>query len=391
LATRPDGAKPLTILLTGGGSGGHITPILAVAQALRARQPDARIIYIGERGGKFHHLTKDHQAIDATYTIFAGKFRRYHGESWLRRLLDIRTLLLNVRDAVLIILGVIQSIGLVRRVKPDVVFLKGGFVGVPVGLAATLWRIPFITHDSDALPGLANRLVARWAMWHATGMPAAYYPYPESETRHVGVLVSEAYVPVTPALQTEYKEDLGVHPDYKLLLITGGSLGARRLNMAMTGLVPALLQKYPQLKIIHQVGKGNQKTYGPYQHERLMVIEFMEGMHRYTGAADVVVTRAGANSLAELGVQGKACIVVPNPLLTGGHQLKNAMYLAEQAAAVIVDETDIANSPETLRRAIEKLLTDEQAAAAIAHKLQAITIADAAQQSAQLLIQTATG
>jgi UDP-N-acetylglucosamine--N-acetylmuramyl-(pentapeptide) pyrophosphoryl-undecaprenol N-acetylglucosamine transferase len=306
-------------------------------------------------------------------------------------LFDIKTWLLNLRDSLLITVGIVQSLVLIRRLKPDVIFLKGGFVGVPVGLAAAFWHIPFVTHDSDALPGLANRLVARWAAWHATGMPASYYPYPKAKTRHVSVLVSRDYLPVTPALQAEYKQELGVKPEHKLLLVTGGSLGARRLNVAMTGLVPTLLEKYQNLQIIHQVGKGNQKTYGPYQHERLQVIEFMQGMHRYTGAADVVVTRAGANTLAELGVQGKACIVVPNPLLTGGHQLKNADYLIEQAAALVVNESAITQSTEALQTAIETLLTDESQAQTLAQKLQSITITDAAQQLAELLISTASG
>jgi UDP-N-acetylglucosamine--N-acetylmuramyl-(pentapeptide) pyrophosphoryl-undecaprenol N-acetylglucosamine transferase len=391
LATQHGVAKSLTIVLTGGGTGGHITPILAVAQELKAQRPDTRIIYIGERGGKFSHLTSDHQAIDGTRTIFAGKFRRYHGESWLRRLLDIKTLVLNLRDGFLIMLGVLQGLVLVRRLKPDVIFLKGGFVGVPVGLAAALWRIPFITHDSDALPGLANRLVARWAKWHATGMPADYYPYPQAKIRYVGVLVSNDYLPVSATLQAAYKKELGIPPEHRLLLVTGGSLGARRLNTAMTGLAPTLLEKHHDLHIVHQVGKGNDKTYGPYQHERLQVLEFMEGMHRYTGAADVVVTRAGANTLAELGVQGKACIVVPNPLLTGGHQLKNAAYLTEQAAAMVIEESTLTPSADTLRAAIESLLTDAAQAQAFAHKLQSITVKNAAQQLAELLLTTASG
>ncbi len=111
----------MTIVLTGGGSGGHITPILAVARELKRLRPDARIIYIGERHGKFAHLTKDNSDIDSIYTIFAGKFRRYHGESWLRRLVDVKTNALNIRDVFFVAVGFGQSFRLLGRLKPEII------------------------------------------------------------------------------------------------------------------------------------------------------------------------------------------------------------------------------------------------------------------------------
>ncbi len=346
-------------------------------------------MYVGERSGKFAHLTDDASDIDEIHTIFAGKFRRYHGESWLHRLLDVKTLLLNIRDLLFFVIGMLQGLVLMRNIKPDVVLLKGGFVGVPVGLSAAFWRQRFVTHDSDPIPGLANRIVSRWAAYHATGLPVTAYDYPKHKARFVGVITGSAYQPVSAALQAQYKDALKLPPNSRLLLVTGGSLGARRLNQAVRALVPGLLESFSDLHIIHQVGKGQLATYQGMALERLRVLEFLQPMYRYTGAADIVVTRAGANTLAELAVQGKACVVVPNPLLTGGHQLKNAERYAKSNAIVVVDEAAFKTSTEKLDRAIRGLLEDNERRISLGRALQAASVPDAARQLAVLLLEAA--
>ena len=376
-----------TIILSGGGTGGHITPILAVAHALKQQNAALRIVYIGERGGKFAELLDGNKDIDEVQTIFAGKFRRYYGESWVRRLFAVRTNLLNIRDLFYFGIGFLQSIWLVKRIDPDVVFLKGGFVGVPVGLSSALWHKPYVTHDSEALPGLANRIVSRWANYHATGMPAEFYSYPKDKTVHVGVLVGEAYIPVTPQLQAQYRQQLDIPVDGEVLLITGGSLGASAINEAIRHIIPHILEQDPKLYVVHQVGKGKQGIYTGFSHDRLRPLEFLQPMYAYTGASDVVVSRAGANTIAELGVQGKAVIVVPNPKLTGGHQTKNADNLAQKLAIEVVPEAELTGS--ALETAITTLFTDVKKRDELGKTLQSITITDAAQKLAKLLLEVA--
>lgn len=377
------------MILSGGGTGGHITPIIAVAHELKRQDSMVRIVYIGEHGGKFGELLKDNKDIDETRTIFAGKFRRYHGESWFRRLFDVRTNVLNLRDLFFFGIGFLQSLWVVKRINPDVVFLKGGFVGVPVGLSSAFWHKPIVTHDSDALPGLANRIVARWATYHATGMPAEFYSYPKDTTVHVGVLVGESYVPVTDVLQRQYREQIGVPADAEMLLITGGSLGATIINQAVRLVVPHLLENDPKLYIVHQVGKGKLGVYADFSHERLTALEFLQPMYVYTGASDVVVSRAGANTIAELGVQGRAVILVPNPILTGGHQTKNAEHLSGKGAVQVVREAELGKDAAALQSAITDLLTDSQKRSELGKTLQSITIADAARKLAALLLEVA--
>ncbi len=261
---------------------------------------------------------------------------------------------------------------------------------MPVGLAAALRRMPFVTHDSDALPGLANRMVSRWAVRHATGMPAEFYAYPSEKTTYVGVLVGDQYHMVTNELKAQYRDELAIPQDSKLITVTGGSLGAQRLNTAMREIVPALFEQYPKLHIIHQVGRGNLGVYEGYQHRNLQVKEFLEGLYLYTGAADVVVTRAGANTLAELGVQQKACIVVPNPLLTGGHQLKNAEVLDKAGAVKVVTEEQLnQNGAVALLETLRELLDNTELQSELGTKMHQITISDAADKLADLLVDVA--
>jgi UDP-N-acetylglucosamine--N-acetylmuramyl-(pentapeptide) pyrophosphoryl-undecaprenol N-acetylglucosamine transferase len=383
LATQQEGK---TIVLTGGGTGGHITPILAVAHELKRQDPTVRTVYIGERHGKFKELTTSHEAIDTTYEIWAGKFRRYHGESWLKRLLDIRTNFLNVRDLFFFGIGAIQSWFLLGRIKPSVAFLKGGFVGVPVGLAAASRKVPFVTHDSDALPGLANRLVSRWAQIHTVALPPETYSYPQAKTVQVGVLVEPHFKPIMATDQQKMKEEVGIPASAMMLLVTGGSSGASNINKAVKKIASQLLETYADLYIVHQAGKGKAGIYGDYKHERLIVIEFMRPMYIYTGAADIVVARASGNTMAELGTQGKAVVVVPNPLLTGGHQLKNAEALRAAGAAMIVPETAKATNSEELLIAIKHLVGNPTKRIELAAKLQSITLTNAAEKLAALLL-----
>lgn len=334
-------------------------------------------------------MTDSNPDIDEVQTVFAGKFRRYHGESWLSRLFDIKTNLLNLRDLFYFAIGTVQALFLIKKLQPDTVLLKGGFVGVPVGLASVFWRIPFVTHDSDAVPGLANRLVARWATYHATAMPAEVYSYPKEKVKHVGVLVGADYEPVSQATQRAFKHAIGVPVDDEVLLVTGGSSGAEKLNHAVRSFIEKLLDDRQNLYVVHQVGKGKTGVYEGFTHKRLRVEELLFPLYEYTGASDVVVTRAGANALAELGVQGRACIIVPSAYLTGGHQIKNARILKEQDAALVVDDTTIEQVASGLEAVIRELLENPKRRRALGAKIQHITIPDATQKLTMLLLELA--
>lgn len=381
----------MTILLSGGGTGGHITPILSVAHELKQLDPTIRIVYVGERGSKLRSMLQNSADIDETVTVFAGKFRRYHNESWLKRLLDVKTNVLNVRDALFVLFGLIQSVIVLGKYRPQAVFLKGGFVGVPVGLAAGVRKIPLVTHDSDAVAGLANRLVSRYVTLHATALPVEHYPYPENKTLQVGVIVAKAYQWVDSSAKSKAKQELGIPKEAVLLLVTGGSTGAVAVNAAMEQLYEELFNKHSNLYIIHQTGQGKAGEPGAYdKYERLERLELLSAMHTYSEAADIIVMRAGANTLAEFAVQGKACIVIPSPHLPGGHQLKNAAYFNERNAAMVLDQAKIEKSPQLLASSLSKLITDKKLREQLAAAIHKEAHQDAGKQLAEMLHELAT-
>jgi UDP-N-acetylglucosamine--N-acetylmuramyl-(pentapeptide) pyrophosphoryl-undecaprenol N-acetylglucosamine transferase len=382
----------MTIVLCGGGSGGHITPLLAVARELRQSQPKVRLIYIGEKRGKFQHIATSSKLFDEYHFVSAGKLRRYHGESFLRRMFDAQTVFLNIRDIFRLALGTFQAIMLFRKLKADVVLLKGGFVCVPLAIGAHFKGVPSVTHDSDAVPGLSNRIAARWAQYHATAMPARYYRYPAASVKHVGVPVDQRFVEALDN-PSALKKKLEIEPDAQVLLVTGGSNGARRLNSAILQSIPDLMDAYPRLVVVHQYGSGNEDQFNVL-HEaylsRMVRFAFSDTLFEWSAVSDIVLTRAGATILADLASQSKACILVPHPKLTGGHQLKNAIVYEDLGAALILQEKELAESPEVLRAALTGLLDSPQRRAALGKKLNAtLPNVPAAKALADLLVEAA--
>ena len=387
----------MNIVMTGGGSGGHVTPLLAVGHELKQIDPNNRLIYVGQRGDRFGGVVAENAIIDEVYLVSAGKFRRYHGEG-LRQLLDVKTVWLNLRDGLRVVAGMWQSWRLLRRLKPDIVFCKGGFVGVPVGLAAALCKVPYVTHDSDAIPGLANRIIARWAAGHAVALNTTHYPYPRRITRTVGVPIAPEYKLVDDrAMRAARKQlQLAGHP---VVLVTGGGLGASRLNNVVLQIVPALLRRYPRLRLIHTVGTDHEQTmHTAYDQTipavdraRVQDIGYTTELQRYSTAADVVIARGGATNFAELAAQGKPAIIVPNPLLTGGHQLKNAEIYAQAGAVVLVREQDMLTNPDTLLEKLCELLDDREARMTLSTHIVQFARPAAARELAEYIMSCAQG
>lgn len=381
--------------MTGGGSGGHITPLLSLAREIKSQQPDCQIVYVGHKGDDFDSLHSRARDFDFFVFINAGKFRRYHN-SRLLGMLDLKTLALNVRDLFRLPGSIISSYRLLRRFKPDVVFSKGGFVAVPVGIAAHLKGVPIITHDSDTVPGLANRLVGRWARIHATGMPAEYYKYPEQTIEFVGIPVDERIKKVTPKVQTECRRQLDLPESGHVLLLSGGGNGSLRLNELLLSVAKNLLEADLSLHILHITGSAHQTAVTRAYRQKLPKAElarvkvtgFTPDFYAYSAAADLVVTRAGATTLAELAIEGKACVIIPSPFLAGGHQLKNAQQLAATGAAVVADEN--IQSDEFLVL-VNELLSNDRRRFELAKNLYATAKTDAAARLAKIIINTAKG
>jgi UDP-N-acetylglucosamine--N-acetylmuramyl-(pentapeptide) pyrophosphoryl-undecaprenol N-acetylglucosamine transferase len=388
----------MKIVVTGGGSGGHIIPNLAVASKLKQLDPAIEVIYIGQTGDGLGDVPAADKNIDRMYTVRAGKLRRYHGEGW-RQIVDVETMLKNLQDVFYTIAGIWQSFRLLGKIRPNVVFVKGGFVGVPVGLAARLRRIPYVTHDSDALPGLANRIIAPWAALHAVAMPKEVYRYPASKTITVGVPILGDFDVVTPQQLHAYRKQLKLDEAGRVLLVTGGGLGAQRLNDAVQTCMPELLDRYPDLWVVHVAGRnleagvrqGYKQTLPAAQQHRVVVKGFVTNMYQYSGAADVIVTRASGTAMAEFAAQAKPMVVVPNPLLAGGHQLKNAKVLADRKAIRLVSEANLQADHHALMPALTDLFDHPEKAAALGKKVATFAQPHAARKLAVVLLEVAKG
>jgi UDP-N-acetylglucosamine--N-acetylmuramyl-(pentapeptide) pyrophosphoryl-undecaprenol N-acetylglucosamine transferase len=389
----------MKVAMTGGGSGGHITPVLAVAHELKKLDEHIEIDYIGQAGDSLGDVPAQDPNVDHVYTVRAGKLRRYHGEG-LRQLLDLPTLFKNLRDAVWVLVGLWQSFWLLGKLRPDVILTRGSFVSVPVCLAAALRGIPYITHDSDALPSLANRIIARWARAHAVALPKdVYHNYPPQKTVTVGVPISHRFHSLTPEQVAVAREQLQLPAEAQVLCVTGGGLGAARLNAAVVSCVPELLRHYPDLYVVHIAGRLDEdnirrqykQELPPKEQHRVIVKGFVTNMYLYTGAADLIVTRAGGTSVAEFAAQAKPIVVVPNPQLTGGHQLKNAQVLADRKAVRLVNESTLSEDHHALMPPITDLLDHPEKAAALGKKLAGLARPNAAHLLAMLLLEIAAG
>jgi UDP-N-acetylglucosamine--N-acetylmuramyl-(pentapeptide) pyrophosphoryl-undecaprenol N-acetylglucosamine transferase len=356
----------LTIVLTGGGSGGHITPILAVAAEIKKQAPKSNIIYIGQKGDRMASLPAEDPNVDTVYLIYAGKFRRFHGEGF-KQLLDIPTIIKNIRDLFFIMIGTFQSWRLIKKIKPEILFSRGGYVSVPVALGAHFNHVPYITHDSDPISSLANRIIAPWAKVNAVALPKEVYPYNPAKTVTTGIPLNKKFIKIDAKTKSEYRTKLGYPKDAKVLFIIGGGLGSQTLNDAFCDIIPHLLRQYQDLYVAHVAGNNNiadvedkyKQSLSDREVERLKIFGYTSDVYLYSGAADVVVTRAGATNLAEFAVQGKACVVIPSPFLTGGHQLKNAEYLESKEAVIVCDEYDIKQDANKLAKILISLLQDK--------------------------------
>jgi UDP-N-acetylglucosamine--N-acetylmuramyl-(pentapeptide) pyrophosphoryl-undecaprenol N-acetylglucosamine transferase len=367
---------------------------LSLARALKKADPQCRIIYIGHKGDRFDNLKERFHDFDAVAFVSAGKFRRYAGQSWLERLADIRTLILNARDLLRVFSSTTAAYRIMQRTKPNVVFSKGSFVALPVGIAARVRGVPIITHDSDAMPGLANRILGRWTKIHTTAMPAHFYSYPKSTVRHVGIPIDERTRRVTQPMQEHFKKQIGIEAAAPVLLIAGGGLGSQTVNKMVLAIAAKLLAENASLHIVHIAGQKNQeeaaefykKNLNSFIGKRVTVIGFSGEFYKYVGAADLIISRAGATSLAEFAAAAKATILIPSRFLTGGHQLKNAQELKRESAVEVVDENA---PPEELYATITELLKDQKKRRQLAENLAATARLDAADKLAKIILDTA--
>lgn len=307
------------IVLTGGGTAGHVTPNLALLPYLRAEGYE--IVYIGSENGIERSLI---EAEGVTYYgIPTGKLRRYLSKE-------------NLSDMFKVVKGIHAAKKLLKKLKPDLVFSKGGFVAVPVVLGAKRNNIPVIIHESDITPGLANKIAMPSARVICSTFPETLQYVPKGKGVHTG----------TPIRKELFEGDrakglavCGFSGEKPVLLMMGGSLGAVKLNHCLREILPALTKTFD---IIHLCGKGNldEKLLGRADYKQFEYVS--DGLNDLFAAADFIVSRAGSNSISEFLALKKPHLLIPlSARASRGDQILNAASFEKQGFARVLDEDEM--------------------------------------------------
>ena len=367
------------IVIAGGGTGGHVQPAIAVADVLRNRA-DVELTWIGSSTGVEQQSAADRRI--PFVSIPTGKFRRYVS-------------LYTVLDAIRIPFGILRARLHLRRLNPSVVFSTGGFVSVPTVVAAWLAGFPIITHEQTATIGLANRINARLADRIALAYEETRRLIPHANDRVV-VTGNPVRSELIAGDADRIRENLGFPPDPPIVYVTGGSLGAQAINLAIQKIVPDLVQR---ACVIHQCGPAAQNgDYPRLLQTRSSLPE--ELRHRYAvrerisgeladiyAAADVVVGRSGGGTVAELALLGKPAILIPLPGTASDEQTRNARVLADAGGAILLPQSEM--SPERLLRHIDELLSDNDQRASMSLSASSVAQPDAADVLADEILRLA--
>ena len=325
-------------------------------------------------------------------SIKAGKFRRDQavGVSLLSKLLNPATLRMNARDLARVGQGIVGSLKIIRAYKPDVIFLKGGFVCLPVGLAARLLRVPYVIHESDVSPGLANRILSRWAKKIAVGFPTKSYPtFDKTRLVYVGN-------PVRPEILGAHRlaglAAFNLSDKLPVVLVTGGSQGAAEINDCLIAALPELLERY---QIIHQTGEGELARI-KFELGRQAALPQMNRYHPYAflmkdmplalAAADVIIGRAGVGTISDSAALRKPTVLIPNNQMAA-HQMANARMLARMGAVRVIDNAQL--TPERLVGEVRRILDNPDEAAQLGKAIGEFARPNAARELASLVLESA--
>ena len=347
-------------MIAGGGTGGHVIPALAIANAIRAAYP-AEICFLGTARGMETRLVP--QAGYRLELIAVGQLNRVSLATKLKTLVALPQ-------------SILETMSFLRRWKPQVVVGVGGYASGPGMLAALVQRIPTLAFEPNAVPGMANRLVGKRIRAAAVNFAPTVAYFRNAEV--TGIPVREEFFALAPKVGSAPR-----------LLVMGGSQGARALNQRMPEVVKALLDRVPGLTILHQAGARHAETTAAAYAgsgaapDRWKVQAFLEDMPRQFGESDLILARSGASTVAELAASGKPSLLVPFPQAADDHQRKNAEVLVAGGAATMLLEQDM--SAETLLGKLSGLLKDQAGLQAMGERARTFAHPRAAARIAEMV------
>jgi UDP-N-acetylglucosamine--N-acetylmuramyl-(pentapeptide) pyrophosphoryl-undecaprenol N-acetylglucosamine transferase len=377
----PNPNEPIRIVVAGGGSGGHVYPVLAVLEALEKRFAELdvplQVTRIGPRDG-YEVLFQNHGVVVST--IVGAKLRRYFS-------------LANFVDGPKFLVALLQALFKLYFIMPDVIFSKGGTSALPVVAAGWFYRIPVVIHESDSRPGLTNLASAHFAKKVFISFAAAASYFKSKKTEVVGTPVrGELFSDRTT--KNLAKETLGFSPSDPLMLVLGGSQGSRRINEFILENLSALLK---DTQILHQTGIPNLAE--AQKLSRAAIIDesfknryqpvgyFENNLSMALTAPDLVIARAGSNTIAELAAFGLPAILIPLTESANDHQRVNAYEFAKAGAAVVIEETNLL--PGIFLAQVKAVLSDENLRSKMSDASAKFFTPGAAEKIAQTLINIA--
>lgn len=341
----------MRVLITGGGTGGHVNPALAIANTIRQNDPDSVIEYVGTEHG-----------IESKLVPKAGYPIHYVEVQGLSR----KNPAANLKAVRLAVTSPIKARKLIKDFKPDVVIGTGGYVCWPVVKAASEMGIPTALHESNAIAGVAVKMLQNsvdriYLNFEKTAETLSCRP---DKIMKVGNPVMKGFATIT---REEAREKLGIPDRYRYILLSyAGSMGAEKVNDAVLAVMREFTSKHPEVYHIHATGAIEKelctsqfREMGLDKFENIELCEYIYDMPLKMAAADLTINRAGAMTVSELAITGKASVFIPSPNVAENHQYKNAKVLADADAAGLFEEKDLADGAVPLIREVELLLSDE--------------------------------
>lgn len=361
----------MRVLITGGGTGGHVNPALAIANTIKQNDPDAVIAYVGTKRGIENKLVPK-----AGYPMY------YVDVKGIKRSLSPS----NIKAAYLALTSPIKAKKIIREFKPDIVVGTGGYVSWPVVKAASQMGIPTALHESNAIAGVAVKMLQKsvdriYLNFEKTGESLSC---DRAKLMKVGNPILGGFSSMT---REEARAKLGIPDKYKYVILSyAGSMGAEKVNDAVLCLMREFTAKHPEVYHIHATGSielelctSQFKEMGLDKCENIELCEYIYDMPVRMAAADITINRAGAMTISELAATGKCSIFIPSPNVAENHQYKNAKVLSDAGAAALFEEKDLVDGAKPLIEEVEKLLSDggEKLRAERSEKIRQFAVSDA--------------
>jgi len=352
-------------IISGGGTGGHIFPAIAIADELKRRLPDAEILFVGAKD-----RMEMQKVPQAGYPI-EGLWI-----SGLQRKLSWQNLLFPLK----FISSLLKSRSIIKRFKPDAVIGTGGFASGAVVKVAGQMGIPTFIQEQNSYAGITNKMLAKNAHKICVAYDAMEQFFPKEKIVKTGNPIRDGLLNIG-----EYRSEglsyFHLDSQRKTLLVLGGSLGARRINQLIEQQLPLFEQL--RVQVLWQCGKLYYEEYKKYNSEQVRVLAFIDRMELAYAAADVIISRAGASSVSELCVVGKPVIFIPSPNVAEDHQTKNARAIADKQAAILLRESEL---NEQFANTFSKLIADEAQQEALSAHIKALAQPNATKDIVNLIL-----